>query len=334
MTVLIEARGLVREFAVRRGPLRRRVGTIRAVDGVDLALGGGEAYSLVGESGCGKTTLARCLLRLIEPTAGTVRFDGEELTALGRSELRRWRRRAQMIFQDPSGSLDPRMRVGRLIEEPLRAHRLGDRRQRAARVERLLERVDLDPALRHRFPHELSGGQRQRVGIARALAPEPELVVADEPLSALDASVQAQIVELMGELKRQLGLTLLFVSHDLAVVERISDRVGVMYCGRLVEEAPAARIFTRPRHPYTVALLSAVPLPDPASGRRRIVLSGEPPGALAPPAGCAFHPRCPVASARCAAERPALVADADGHLVACHHPGELGARAAASKPPS
>ena len=323
MSPLLEVRGLVKEFALRRGSLRRRVGTVRAVGGVDLSLAAGEVYSLVGESGCGKTTLGRCVVRLIEPTAGTVRFRGEELTTLDRRTLCRRRRRMQMIFQDPAGALNPRWRVARLIEEPLLSHRLGDRSWRAATVDRLLERVELDRSLRRRFPHQLSGGQRQRVMIARALAPGPELVVADEPVAALDASVQARILALLARLRRELGLGLLFISHDLAVVESISDRVGVMYLGRIVEEGPVLELFSRPRHPYTVALLSAVPVPEPDTRRRRIVLAGEPPSAVAPPSGCAFHPRCPIATRRCASRRPPLEVDRSGHLVACHHPGEL-----------
>ncbi len=332
VSALLEVRGLEKSFPLRRGllsGLRRRppgaaasTGAVRAVAGVDLDVAAGECVALVGESGSGKTTLARCAVRLLEPTAGAVRFEGRDLLALSPRELRRWRRHVQMVFQDPYGSLDPRQRVGSALAEPLRIHRLGDGAARRRRVAELLELVDLPPAAADRRPHEFSGGQRQRIGIARALATEPRLLVADEPVSALDVSVRAQIVNLLARLQERLGLALLFIAHDLAVVEHVADRVAVMYLGRVVELATREAVFSRPRHPYTVSLLSAVPVAEPGR-RRRVALRGEPPDPAAPPAGCAFHPRCPIARPRCAVEAPALVAGEAGHAVACHHPGEL-----------
>ncbi len=329
MSALLEARGLRKEFPVQRGVLRRTTGRVRAVAGVDIALEAGECFGLVGESGSGKTTLGRCLLRLIEPTAGELRFRGEELLGLKPRELRRRRRWLQMIFQDPYGSLNPRMSVGRILSEPLEVHGTVPRAQRSRRVAELLTLVGLPAEAADRYPHEFSGGQRQRIGVARAVAPEPALIVADEPVSALDVSVRAQIVNLLADLQQRLGLTLLFIAHDLAVVEQIADRVGVMYLGRIVELAPVAELFARPLHPYTVSLLSAVPVPEPARTRQRILLPGEPPSPLDPPSGCAFHPRCPIARPRCAEEEPPLAAAGPGRLVACHYPGELEAPPAA-----
>ncbi len=327
---LLEVRGLVKHFPIRRGLLQRTVGAVKAVDGVDLVLWPGECLALVGESGSGKTTLGRCLLRLEEPTSGSVRFRGEDLLALSPEALRRLRRRFQMIFQDPYGSLNPRMRVRSILSEPLEVHGLAPGSARPRRVHELLRLVGLPDGAERRYPHEFSGGQRQRVGIARALATEPDLLVADEPVSALDVSVRAQIVNLLVELQERLDLALLFIAHDLALVEQIADRVVVLYLGRVVEEAPAAELFAQPRHPYTVSLLSAVPVPDPEGGRERIVLPGELPSPASPPAGCPFHPRCPIARERCSGEVPALRPAADGgsegrtgHRVACHYPGEL-----------
>jgi len=329
MTPLLSVQDLRKEYPVRRGPFRRLAGTVRALDGVDLELAAGECLALVGESGSGKTTLGRCAMRLIEPTAGRVLFAGEDLGELSGRELRARRRRFQMVFQDPYGSLDPRQRVASIVDEPLALHSGLGRAGRAARVAELLDLVGLAPDLADRYPHELSGGQRQRVGIARALAPEPELLVADEPVSALDVSIRGQILALLADLRRRLGLTLLLIAHDMAAVEQLADRVAVMYLGRIVELAPRAELFRRPLHPYTVVLLSAVPVPDPGRRRQRIVLQGEPPSPMAPPPGCPFHPRCPSARARCAAERPPLAAvpgEKEGEwerTVACFYPGEL-----------
>ena len=304
--------------------------SVRAVDGVSLRIARGETLGLVGESGCGKSTLGRAVLRLVEPTAGRVLIDGTDVTALAAEPLRRFRRHAQMIFQDPYASLNPRMSIGEIVVEPLVVHRLvgRGRDERAAEAGRLLARVHLRPDLADRRPHELSGGQRQRVGIARALAARPAFIVADEPISALDVSIQAQIVNLLAELRDAERLTYLFISHDLQIVRYLCDRVCVMYLGRVVEEAAAAALYARPRHPYTEALLSAVPVPDPSTKRRRILLEGEVPSSSSPPPGCAFHPRCPLYAAKgrpaeCRAEAPKLEdRGSPGHLVACHFGGD------------
>jgi oligopeptide/dipeptide ABC transporter ATP-binding protein len=316
---LVEIRDLVKEFPVRGGLLQRQIGAVRAVAGVDLDIIRGESLGLVGESGCGKTTLGRMLVRLLEPTSGTINFDGQDITHLSGSELKPFRKRVQIIFQDPYGSLDPRTQVGDAIAEGLRLHGVDDRDERRERVERMLELVGLNAGHAGRYPHEFSGGQRQRIGIARALILEPDLVVADEPVSALDVSVQAQVLNLLKELQSELDLTLLFVAHNLGVVEHISDRVAVMYLGRIVELADRDSLYKNPVHPYTEALLSAIPVPDPDRPRDRQILQGEIPSPLNPPIGCHFHPRCPIAKpGLCDIEEPPLADSAfPGHQAAC-----------------
>jgi oligopeptide/dipeptide ABC transporter ATP-binding protein len=319
--VLLEVRDLVKHYPVSWGFFGRHVGVVRAVDGVSFAIRRGETLGLVGESGCGKTTTGRCILQLERPTSGSVRFEEQELTTLSPAALRAVRRRIQVIFQDPYSSLNPRMTVSQIVGEPLIVHRLvPDAGAQAARVQELLRQVGLLPQHGRRYPHELSGGQRQRVGIARALALEPSLIVCDEPVSALDVSIQAQIINLLEDLRRELGLTYLFIAHDLSVVRHISDRVAVMYLGRIVEIADRQVLYEAPRHPYTKALLSAVPIPDPLieAQRERVVLGGEVPSPLHPPRGCAFHPRCPVAVEECQRIRPDLRDLGAGHQAACH----------------
>ncbi len=321
---LLEARGLARHYVVRRGVVvRRATGVLRAVDGVSFRIGRGETLALVGESGCGKSTTARLVMRLVEPTAGSVWFEGEDITRLGGERLRRLRRRVQIVFQDPFASLNPRMTIGDTLEEPLVVHGLGDKAKRRARVAELLGLVGLASYHAGRYPHEFSGGQRQRVGIARALAVEPSLIVCDEPVSALDVSIQAQVVNLLQDLQAQLGLSYLFIAHDLAVVKHVADRVAVMYLGRIVEMADKAALFARPMHPYTRALLDAVPRPDPGAVRAARPPGGDVPSPMNPPSGCHFHTRCAFAQARCSVEYPPLGEVAPGHLAACHFAREL-----------
>ncbi len=316
---LLEVRDLTVELSRRAGLLGSRKETVHAVNGVSFAIGRRETLGLVGESGCGKTTLSRAVLRLIEPTAGRVTFDGVDVLALKPGPLRALRRRMQIVFQDPVSSLNPRMTIGRAIREGIEIHHLAEGADADKRVERLLDEVGLPRDAFDRYPHEFSGGQRQRAGIARALAVEPEFVVCDEPVSALDVSVQAQVLNLLADLQQRRGLSYLFISHDLAVVRHIAPRIAVMYAGRIVEEGAAETIYTAPKHPYTSALLSAVPVPDPVTKRQRIVLEGEPPSPVNPPSGCPFHPRCPhpLKDAQCGTERPPLAAKATGQLAAC-----------------
>ena len=321
---ILEVENLSRHFAVRRGILfGRAAGTVRAVDGVSFTVNRGETLALVGESGCGKSTTARLVLRLIEPTTGTIRFEGQSIHDMDGAPLRALRRRMQIVFQDPFASLNPRMTVGEILEEPLIVHRLGDAASRRARVEELLTVVGLAAYHAPRYPHEFSGGQRQRIGIARALAVEPALIVCDEPVSALDVSIQAQVVNLLRDLQRRMGLSYLFIAHDLAVVKHVADRVAVMYLGQIVEIGPKHALFTDPRHPYTRTLLAAIPRPDPHRDRNREVPGGDVPSPMNPPSGCRFHTRCPFVITRCREETPVPAVWAPDHLVACHRAAEL-----------
>jgi oligopeptide transport system ATP-binding protein len=329
--LLLRAEHVKKYFPIRNGVLlQREVARVHAVDDVSLELRAGETLGLVGESGCGKSTLARCLARLYPLTSGSVEFEGQDISTLSRRELRPVRRELQMVFQDPYASLNPRKRVGEIISEPLRIHKRGNRNQVKRRVRELLELVGLSPEHINRYPHEFSGGQRQRIGVARALALHPRLIIADEPVSALDVSIRAQVINLFDDLQDELHLTYIFIAHDLGVVRHVSDRVAVMYLGKIVEISPAEELYQRPVHPYTEALLSAVPLPDPdlAAARKQIVLEGDVPSPILPPPGCRFHPRCRYATEICAKTEPTLTEQgSSGHLAACHHP--LNAPAAA-----
>ena len=315
---VLEVKDLKKHFPIQKGLLRRTAGHVFAVDGVSFSIAPGETLGLVGESGCGKSTVGRTVLRLIEPTAGSITLDGEDITRLGKVELRPYRRRMQIIFQDPFSSLDPRMSAGDIVGEPLRVHGVARGRDRTARVAALFERVGLRRAQMGNYPHQFSGGQRQRIGIARALALEPKLIIADEPVSSLDVSIQAQVLNLMIDLQRELGLSYLFISHNLAVVEHVSHSIAVMYLGRIVEYTDKKTLFTAPLHPYTESLLAAVPVPDPAIKRNKRVLQGDVPSPVNPPSGCHFHTRCPYAVERCKVEAPLLREVRPGQLVACH----------------
>jgi oligopeptide/dipeptide ABC transporter ATP-binding protein len=315
---VIEVKDLKKHFPVRKGLLRRTVGQVYAVDGISFTIGEGETLGLVGESGCGKTTAGRAVLRLTEPTSGAIEVNGEDITKLSKAEMRPYRRQMQIVFQDPFSSLNPRMVVGDIVGEPLSVHGVAHGKELKEQVAALFQRVGLRPAQMANYPHQFSGGQRQRIGIARALALGPKLIVADEPVSALDVSIQAQVINLLTDLQRERQLSYLFISHNLAVVEYISHRIAVMYLGRIVEYADTKSIFTRGQHPYTEALLSAVPVPDPAIKRKKIVLQGDVPSPVKPPPGCHFHTRCPYAVARCRVESPLLREIAPGHHVSCH----------------
>jgi oligopeptide/dipeptide ABC transporter ATP-binding protein len=319
---LVEVDSLKKYFPIKQGLLGREVGRVHAVDDVTFAVREGETLGLVGESGCGKSTLGRTIVRLLDPTAGDVRFQGRSIAKLGRRELRPLRREMQIVFQDPYASLNPRKRVGSIIAAPLVIHGIGDAKERRKLVQDLLRTVGLSPEHYNRYPHEFSGGQRQRIGVARALALRPKLVVADEPVSALDVSIQSQMLNLLDDLQTEFNLTYIFIAHDLGVVRHVSDRIAVMYLGKLVELSPAEELYERPIMPYTEALLSAVPIPDPdlSDQRERIVLQGDVPSPINPPTGCRFHPRCRYMTDICVQVEPPLVDYGNGHLAACHHP--------------
>jgi oligopeptide/dipeptide ABC transporter ATP-binding protein len=335
--VLLRLTGVKKYFPITQGIIfRKEVARVHAVDGVDMELRRGETLGLVGETGCGKSTLARVIVGLHPATAGTIEFEGQNITNLPRNEMRRYRREMQMVFQDPYGSLNPKRRVGSIIGDPFAIHGVAEGAERKRRVQELMEVVGLNPEHFNRFPSEFSGGQRQRIGVARALALRPKLIVCDEPVSALDVSIQAQIINLLEDLQREFNLTYIFIAHDLSVVRHVSDRVAVMYLGKVGELGTRERLYERPRHPYTNALLSAVPVADPdlADKRERIVLSGDVPSPINPPSGCRFHPRCPKAQDRCVSEEPELIprlGDAPGELAACHFPVEEGESIARSR---
>ncbi|WP_370876078.1 ABC transporter ATP-binding protein [Evansella vedderi] len=317
--VLLEVEGLKKYFPVKAGLLQKTVGHIKAVDDVSFAIKKGETFGLVGESGCGKSTTGRTLIRLYEPTDGKILFEGKDISGLNEKQLKPYRKDIQMVFQDPYSSLNPRKTVGTILEEPFRVHKLYSKAERKERVEHLLEKVGLNPDLRNRYPHEFSGGQRQRIGIARALTLNPKLIIGDEPVSALDVSIQSQVLNIMDDLQKDFGLTYLFIAHDLGVVKHISDRIGVMYLGRMMEVAPKRELYSNPLHPYTQALLSAVPKSHPSEVKKeRIILKGDVPSPSNPPTGCVFHTRCPKAMDHCKVEVPKLQELEPGHFVACH----------------
>jgi oligopeptide/dipeptide ABC transporter ATP-binding protein len=331
---LVKVTGVKKYFPITQGIIfRREVGRVHAVDGVDLEVLPGETLGIVGETGCGKSTLARLICRLLPVTEGTIEFDGQDITNMKGNQLRQLRREIQMIFQDPYSSLNPRKRVGAIIGDPFEIHGLADGKELKKRVQELMETVGLNPEHYNRFPAEFSGGQRQRIGVARALALRPKLVICDEPVSALDVSIQAQVINLLEDLQTEFHLTYIFIAHDLSVVRHVSDRVGVMYLGKVVELAAASRLYAEPKHPYTGALLSAIPVPDPdaAKDRERVILLGDVPSPIDPPSGCRFHPRCPKAQERCVNEVPPLEPKASGDLAACHFPLEPGENLARAK---
>src|SRR5262245_14261058 len=317
---LLEVRGLKKQFPIIKGLFSRVSGAVRAVDGVSFQIGAGETLGLVGESGCGKSTVGRTMLKLLEPSAGSIHVDGTDITGLDSQGMLPYRKRLQMIYQDPYASLNPRMSAGQIVGEPLLIHGVGQPPERRERVAFLFHRVGLRPEAMHAFPHEFSGGQRQRIGIARALALNPDLIVGDEPVSALDVSIQAQIINLLMDLQDEYKLSYIFIAHNMSVVEHISDRVAVMYLGKIVEVAPSKALYAAPRHPYTEALLSAVPVPDPTAEKQRIILEGDVPSPINPPTGCRFHPRCRYKQDICAAQSPELREWAPDHFVACHFP--------------